>query len=68
MANVNEQERTVEEPKPTLYNQRKSWHTPDVMPTDNPQTADSLFVEPVATTQHDESDDLEASKQVTEGV
>ena len=68
MANVNEQERTVEEPKPNLYNQRKSWHTPDVMPTDNPQTADSLFVEPVATTQHDESDDLEAAKQVTEGV
>jgi len=67
MANVNEQERTVEEPKPNLYNQRKSWHTPDVMPTDNPQTADSLFVEPVATTQHDESDDLEAAKQVTEG-
>ena len=67
MANVNEQENTVEEPKPNLYNQRKSWHTPDVMPTDNPQTADSLFVEPVATTQHDESDDLEAAKQVTEG-
>ena len=45
MANVNTQENTVDEPKTNLYNQKKSWHTPDVMPTDNPMTADSLFVE-----------------------
>ena len=65
MANVNQQEKPVEEPKPNLYNQKKSWHTPDVMPTDNPQTADSLFVEPVST-QHDESDDIEEAKQQTQ--
>ena len=46
MANVNTQENPVDEQKPNLYNQRKSWHTEDVMPTDNPASADSLFIEP----------------------
>ena len=40
MANVNKQENN--EPKPNLYNQRKSWHTADVMPTDNPDHADRV--------------------------
>jgi len=63
MANVNEQENN--EPRPNLYNQRKSWHTPDVMPTDNPESAESLFIEPTPNTQHDESDDIEAGKMNT---
>ena len=38
-----------QEPKPNLYNQNKSWHTPDVMPEDNPQNAYGLFIPPTKT-------------------
>ena len=64
MANVNEQENN--EPKPNLYNQRKSWHTPDVMPTDNPVTADSLFVEPNKVTQDESNVNREVPQEATE--
>tara|TARA_Y100001973_G_scaffold53847_1_gene79667 strand:+ start:1185 stop:2051 length:867 start_codon:yes stop_codon:yes gene_type:complete len=64
MANVNEQENN--EPRPNLYNQRKSWHTPDVMPTDNPVTADSLFVEPTQITQDESNVNREVPQEATE--
>ena len=59
MANVNTQENPVDEPKTNLYNQKKSWHTPDVMPTDSPMTADSLFVEPNASNAEPQSSQSE---------
>ena len=49
MAEANLNEETSQEPKPNLYNQNKSWHTPDVMPEDNPQNADGLFIPPTKT-------------------
>ena len=64
MANVNKQENN--EPKPNLYNQRKSWHTADVMPTDNPVTADSLFVEPTQITQDESNVNREVPQEATE--
>ena len=64
MANVNEQENN--EPRPNLYNQRKSWHTSDVMPTDNPVTADSLFVEPTQITQDESNVNREVPQEATE--
>ena len=54
---VSEQE--TPEPQPNMYNAKKPWHTPDVMPTDNPQTADSLFIEKASPTEEVE----EAPKQ-----
>ena len=32
MADVENTQETVEEPKPNPYNAKKSWHTEDVMP------------------------------------
>jgi hypothetical protein len=45
MAEVENIQETVEEPKPNPYNQRKSWQTDDVMPKEG-NAADSLFVAP----------------------
>ena len=68
MANVNTQENPVDEQKPNLYNQRKSWHTEDVMPTDNPASADSLFIEPTASnTEPQLSQGEEVVEQQTSG-
>jgi hypothetical protein len=43
--NVASNEEAQNEPVPNPYNQRKSWHTDDVMPKTS-QTAESLFVDP----------------------
>ena len=45
MAEVENIQETVEEPKPNPYNQKKSWQTDDVMPKEG-KTATSLFVAP----------------------
>ena len=45
MADVENTQETVEEPKPNPYNAKKSWHTEDVMPKEG-LTAESLFVAP----------------------
>ena len=43
--NVTSAEETQNKPVPNPYNQKKSWHTDDVMPKAT-QSADSLFVDP----------------------
>ena len=48
-------------PVPNPYNMNKSWHTDDVMPTGNVETADSLFVAPQPK-QEEESDQQERPK------
>jgi len=45
MAEVENIQETVEEPKPNPYNQQKAWQTDDVMPKEG-NAADSLFVAP----------------------
>jgi hypothetical protein len=45
MAEVENTQETVEETKPNPYNQRKPWHTENVMPEES-ETAGSLFVAP----------------------
>jgi len=44
--NVASNEEATNEPVPNPYNMRKSWHTEDVMPQGNVDSANSLFVEP----------------------
>jgi len=47
---------------PNPYNMNKSWHTDDVMPTGNVETADSLFVAPQPQQEEEESDQQERPK------
>ena len=44
--NVASNEEATNEPVPNPYNMRKSWHTEEVMPQGNVDSANSLFVEP----------------------
>ena len=44
-------------PLPNPYNLKKSWHTDDVMPQGNVETADSLFVAPQPVQQEEEESD-----------
>jgi hypothetical protein len=44
--NENASEEAQDRPVPNPYNMNKSWHTADVMPTGNVESAESLFVAP----------------------
>ena len=63
--NVASNEEAKNEPVPNPYNMRKSWHTEDVMPTANVDSANSLFVEPRTPVQQTESEEPQETKQVS---
>ena len=63
--NVASTEEAKNEPVPNPYNMRKSWHTEDVMPKGNVDSADSLFVEPRTPVQKTESEEPQETKQVS---
>jgi len=63
--NVASNEEATNEPVPNPYNMRKTWHTEDVMPAANVDSANSLFVEPRTPVQQTESEEPQETKQVS---
>ena len=61
--NVASNEEATNEPVPNPYNMRKSWHTEEVMPTANVDSANSLFVEPRTPVQKTESEEPQETQQ-----
>lgn len=61
--NVASNEEATNEPVPNPYNMRKTWHTEDVMPAANVDSANSLFVEPRTPVQQTESEEPQETKQ-----